>query len=88
MPKIRCDNVIEIIFPNVHLITSASKRPTARVTGKGGSWQRKPSDAEPAVRGCDPESAGSAPHLSGAPNQDRKTAIIFPERNRPAVDDR
>ena len=40
--------------------------PTAGVTGKGGIWRRKPPDAESAVWGRFPESAGERPHLSGA----------------------
>ena len=40
--------------------------PTAGVTGKGGNWREKPPDAESAVWGRFPESAGSRPHLSGA----------------------
>jgi hypothetical protein len=59
-----------------------------RGNGKRGNWRIKPPDAESADWGQSPESAAERPHLSGAPNQDRKTAIIFPERNRPAVDDR
>ena len=40
--------------------------PTAGVTGKGGIWREKPPDAESAVWGRYPESAGECPHLSGA----------------------
>ena len=39
--------------------------PTADVTGKRGSWISSP-DAKSAVWGRFPESAGKAPHLSGA----------------------
>jgi hypothetical protein len=42
------------------------KGPTVGVTGKGGMWQKKPPDAESASWGRFPESAGKAPHLSGA----------------------
>ena len=41
-------------------------RPTAGVTGKGGTWRRKPPDAESASWGCFLESVGERPHLSGA----------------------
>jgi len=37
-----------------------------RGTGKGENWRTKPPDAESAVWGRFPESAGKAPHLSGA----------------------
>jgi hypothetical protein len=40
--------------------------PTAGVTGKRGVWREKPPDAESAVWGRFLESAGKAPHLSGA----------------------
>jgi hypothetical protein len=36
------------------------------VTGKRGMWQKKPPEAESAVWGHFPESAGECPHLSGA----------------------
>src|SRR5512136_1485929 len=39
---------------------------TAGVTGKRGIWRTKPPDAESAVGGRIPESAGKAPHLSAA----------------------
>jgi len=52
---------------------------------KGGTWRTKPPDVESAVGGAFPESAANGPHLSGAPQQDRKRAIIFPERNRPVA---
>jgi len=42
------------------------KRLTAGVTGKRGNWRTKPPDAESAVWGRFPESAGKRPHLSGA----------------------
>jgi hypothetical protein len=35
-------------------------KPTAGVTGKGGSWREKPPDAESAVGAAFPASAGSA----------------------------
>jgi hypothetical protein len=46
------------------LYVSKACRLTAGVTGKGGVWQKKPPDAESAVWGRFPESAGKAPHLS------------------------
>ena len=64
-----CGIFIRCGEPPVHgqlLKMLGRSRPTAGVTGKGGSWRTKPPDAESASWGRFPASAGKAPHLSGA----------------------
>jgi hypothetical protein len=56
-------------------------RLTAGVTGKGGTWQKKPPGAESASLGRFPESAGKAPHKSGAPYQDGGPSFFPKEHN-------
>jgi hypothetical protein len=76
-------------------LTAFQLTPNGRRTGKGGSWRTKPPDAESAAcpagswRGWGrfPESVGECPHLSDAPQQDRKKAIIFPERTLACPED-
>jgi len=52
-------------------------RLTAGVTGKGGTWRKKPPDAESASWGRFPESAGNAPHLSGARGVGQRWLKVF-----------